>query len=382
MSGSLIEWELKKLWSLPMVPIFLVMCMGLNLLIVGVIQYERREAADFVSYIVDVTDTIGGRMGPDFDAALSALPESERKGTLINQTSGAEDLFDDFDSSAFGGGIIAWYGVNGKLEDILTQKYARFQAAVDTLAESDASLDMAAAGATKGLYDHLLQTLCQVLTMEGMLLAVTMALYACGSEKISRTHLAVYASATGRRIQLSKALASLLSSLGGYGLLCLVTVSVFAVLWRLGPIWHESVSTRFYYDFFGPFATWRPFSLAGYLAAKLALGAALTAIFHVLAVASGLLTGDMYRGFMAIVLFSAVPVALTSAAGNAGYWLLYALGMWFPFFQWLNGDIWFRDGGINFVVPYQETWTMALWLVLGMGLVLLTLRRFMRKDVA
>lgn len=364
-----------------MVPIFLVLCLGLNLLIVGVTWYDQREAADAVSYIADVTDVIGGRMGPDFDAALSALPETEWKDFLIAQTAGAEDIFEDFNALSLGNGIITFYGVTSKLVDILTQKYARFQAAVDMLAEAGASLDMAAAGLTKNLYDLLLETLFRVLTMEGILLAVTMALYASGSEKVNRTHLTVYSSCTGRRIQISKVLASLLSSLGGYGLLCLITVGAFAALWRLGPIWHESVSTQFYYDFFGPFITWRPFSLAGYLATKLALGAALAVVFHALAIAAVLLTEDMYRGFI-VVLFSVAPVALASVVGNDGYWLFYAAFMWFPFIQWLSGDIWLRDGAINFIVPYQETWTMALWLVLGAGLVLLALRRFYRKDVA
>lgn len=218
--------------------------------------------------------------------------------------------------------------------------------------------------------------------MESIILSVTMALYASGSEKVNRTHLTVFASATGRCIQGVKALASLLSSLGGYGLLCLVTVGAFDILWKLGPIWRESVSTQFYYNFFAPFITWHPFSLAGYLAAKLVLGAALAVVFHTLSVTAGLLAGDMYRGFLTVMLIFVVPLALTSVAGNAGFWMLYAAGCWMPFMLWFSSPDWFSDGSINFIVPWQETWITALWLVLGTVLMLLALRRFMRKDVS
>lgn len=118
MSVSLIKWELKKLWRLPMVPIFLALCLGLILLIVGVTWYDQQEAVDAVSYIVDVTDTIGGRMGQSFDTALSALPENCWKNTLITQTAGVDDIFEDFNALSLRNGIIAWYGVTGKLADI------------------------------------------------------------------------------------------------------------------------------------------------------------------------------------------------------------------------------------------------------------------------
>lgn len=382
MSGALIRWELKKLWSLPVIPIFLALCLGLNLFVAGITWYERRDAAEAVDYIADVSETVGSRMGPALDTALAALPEHKWRDVLIEAVAEREDVYEDFDAAAFGEETVRMYGVTGPVADRIRAKYEKFQTSVDALASLDTSLDMAAASITSELYPRLLATLCRLITGEGILFAILLAMYAVGSERVSRTEQTVYATRRGRTVQKSKWAASLLSALWSYLLLCLAAVGAFACFWRLGPIWGESVSTQFYMlPFFGYFLTWRPFTLAGYLAAELAMGLGLVAVFHGLAAAAGLTAGDMYRGFLALFALMAASIAGTSMAGNAGLWELYTAGFFLPTMLWMDVGTWFTHGEINTLFRDQELMVLGLWLVLAALLFLAAWRHFSRKDV-
>lgn len=383
MSASLIKWELRKLWSLPMVPVFLALCLALDLFVVGLAWYAQRDAAGAVGYIAGVSERAGTRMGPALDAALASLPADSRRDALAAAVKDAEDVYEGLDAAALGEGFLRMYQMTGPAAERVRAKFARFQSAVDTLAARDAALDMAAASVTPELYPHLLFDLARLVTGEGILFAMLLALYAAGSERVTRTAQTVYASRIGRRVQESKYAASLLSALGSYALLCLIAIGAFALLWPLGPIWGESVSTQFYrLNLFGYFLTWQPFTLAGYLAAELALGLGLVVVFHGLAAAAGLLAGDMYRGFLALAVLMAASVAGTNAAGNAGLWGLYLAGFFLPTMLWMDVGTWFTHGQINTLFRNQELIVLALWLALAGLLLLAAWRRFSRKDVA
>ena len=382
MNAALVKWELRKLWSLPMTPVFLALCLALDLSVAGLTWYEQRDAADAVGYIADVSEQAGTRMGPALDAALTSLPADSRRDALAAAVKDAEDVYEDLDAAALGEEFLRMYQMTGPAAERVRVKFARFQSAVDELAAQDAALDMAAASVTPELYSHLLIDLVRLVTGEGILFAMLLALYAAGSERVTRTVQTVYASRTGRRVQWSKYAASLLSALGSYTLLCLITVGAFALLWPLGPIWGESVSTQFYrLSLFGYFLTWRPFTLAGYLAAELALGLGLTAVFHGLAAAAGVLSGDMYRGFLALAVMLTATVAGGQAAANAGLWGLYQAGFFLPTWLWLDVGQWFTHSRTDTLFRGQELAVLTLWLTLAGLLFFAAWRRFSRKDV-
>ena len=382
MSGALIKWELKKLWSLPMLPVFLALCLGLDLLVIGSAWYGQRDGAEAVEYIGDVTAQLGTRMGPALDEALSVLPESRWRDGLAACLAGTRDVYEDLDAAELGEGFLRQFGMTGPMAERIREKFARFQTSVDRLAALDVSMDAAAASVTSDLYSLLLVTVCRLLIAEGALLAILLALYAAGSEKVS-TAQTVYATRRGRTVQQSKYAAGLLSALGSYTLLCLTTLGAFAFLWRLGPMWSESVSTQFYIlPFFGYFLTWRPFTLAGYLAAELAMGLGLVAVFHGLAAGAGLLAGDMYRGFLGLFTLLAASFAVVTAAGNGGMWTLYEAGYFLPTMLWVNTGQWFTHSAISTLFRGQELAVLLLWLVLAGLLAWGAYRRFLRKDVA
>lgn len=366
-----------------MIPIFLALCLGLDLFVVGMTWYKKHSAVENVAYIAGVTGEIGQRMGPELDEAMAAFPEHPCRDALITSVAGKTDVYEGYDAAGMGENFLLSFGVTGPMADIIREKFVKFQSSVDKLAALDASMDMAAADITSELYPHLLITLCCLVTGEGLLFAMLLALYSMGSERVSRTEQMIYATRWGRTIQGSKWVASFLSALGSYMLLCLATMGAFAYLWRLGPIWGESVSSQFYVlPRFGYFLTWQPFSLAGYLAAELGLGLGLVAVFHGLAATSGLLAGDMYRGFLALFVLMAASVAGVRLAGDAGVWSLYAAGFFLPTLLWMDVGQWFTHGGIDTLFRGQELIVLGLWLILAGLLFFTAWRHFSRKDVA
>ncbi len=298
MRRELIAWELRKLWSLPMFPVFLLLCLVFNVLLITGSRYNN----DYVRYVSEVTERVGGQMGADFDTSLAELPQSEYRDTLIAQTAGATDIYEDYDTAQISDLYVEIYHLTGAAAAAIEQKCDKLQDSVGTLAAQDASLSLSAAGMTKPLMESLFYTACRAVILEGMLLAVLMALYSCGCEKLSRTEHIVYSTRTGRNVQYAKAAASALSALISYLVLAAATITVFVLLWKPGAVWDASMSSQFNYYiaiiYKLPFITWAPFTMRGYLAATLALSTAVLLIFHGLGFASGLLTGDAYKGFL------------------------------------------------------------------------------------
>ncbi len=382
MKKDMLTWELRKLWSLPMISVFMILCIAFNMLII----FANRNGNGYVSYVIEVTQELGGQMGEGFDRLLPTLPDSQYKDTLISQASGAVDIFNQFDATEIGALYINAYRLTGAQADRLERKYNKLGDAVKILDKQDASLSLSAAGMTKSLTDALFRYLCRAIITEGVLLAVLMALYSSGYEKLNRTALSVYSTRTGRGIHRAKFAASTLSALGAYVLLATYSVGAFALLWDMGPIWRASMSSQFNYIIsMGlelPFTTWKPFTVAGYLTATLGLGAMVVLVFHGFGFVVGLLTGDTYKGFVVFLVLGALNFATLVMTGDSGEWLLYQLAQWSPITLWWFQPLWFTDMNIVTVLPWQECWEAVFCSVLCIVSLLLAGRYLHRKDVA
>lgn len=385
MKKTWICWETRKLWEMPMIPIFLILCLGFNILmIVG--NRIGSDADSYVSYVAGVTQETGGQMGEAFDRALARLSdEGASKEQLIQETMGREDTLDQFDAGRLGDLYIGKFRIQGIAAGFLEQKYRMLDGKVKKLAEEDASMSLAAAGKTKTLTEALFQKMCRAVITEGILLAVLMALYSSGCDKLSRTAPVLYSSRAGRRIQLSKAAAGGLSSAAAYTLLSAGSVLVFACAWKPGPIWEANMSSQFnYVTAFGmklPFLTWTSFSIAGYLAATLALGLAVVLLFHGLGFAAGLIANSAYRGFLLLLIPAALNFEVMMLAGDSSLWLLYQLIQWSPVALWWFQPLWFTDLGVGAVLPWQECAEAVFCLAAGAGLFWASYRHYLKKDV-
>ena len=379
----LMAYEWRKLLRLPALWAFLGLCLAFNGLLIGSLSpYDR---VFFNDTSADAA-LLGQRADEDFLAGLDALPATEHRELLRRSVTGLEDIFETYDTgklSDFYAGVVeksplavAW----------MTWKYGLLADRVEHLAQTDAALDLYAGPATHGSHQFLFGTLFRAVLGESAVLAMLGTLYLSGYEGMHRTEGVAYTSRIGRRLRRVKVLAALPASAVFYGLLALGTLAPYFLLYDYSGIWSASVSSQFnYYSdmlFVRPFLTWGDFTVAGYLAAALVLGAVLAAVFSLLASVCGTLVRSPYLAALVLGILCFGGLGLLSAFGELGWWAVYLIACFQPVMLWLSCSAWFTELGLTAVFPWQETIAAGLNLLLWGGGALLALRRFDGKDVA
>ena len=268
----------------------------------------------------------------------------------------------------------------------MTWKYGLLAERVEHLSQTDAALDLYAGPATYGSHQFLFGALFGAILGESAILAMLGTLYLLGYEGLHQTEGLACATRTGRQLWGVKLLAALPASTVVYGLLASFTLTPYFLLYDYGGIWSASVSSQFNYFsdmlFVRPFLTWGDFTVGQYLTAALALGAALTAVFSLLAAVFGIFIRNSYLAALALMALCFGGLGIVSALGELGWWAVYLIACFQPVIVWLSCSAWFTELGLTAVLPWQETIAVGLNLLLLGGGAILVLRRFSRKDVA
>lgn len=346
---TLLQYEWRKLARAPMLWIGLALCLGFNCLWM-----------------------------------TSAGPQREIFDQSMQSDHTPENVFEGYDIGELTEFYCYWLG-DSPAGKWMARKYEKLQPRAEHLAESGAALDFYAGPITESLHELLFGSLFRLILGEAAVLGMLAMLYLLGYEDIQRTTAAVCASRTGRRLYRAKVLAGLAAAGGGYVLLAAGTLGVYFSLWDYSDIWSSSISSGFNrltdMLYSRPVLTWADFTVGRYLAAELALGLVLIAVFALLAAVCGTLVRHTYLAALTLIVLCLGGLVAPSICGEAGFWTLYALFMFGPVLVLLNPGGWFTELGLNGFVPWQETVTAALWLgLLGVGL-WLALGRSARKDV-
>lgn len=379
----LYRFELQKLLKLPMLWGFLVLSLALNGLFLMADIYD----APWTEYVASILPVTGQRTDdPAFPAGLKTLPDTPFRTVLAEQTAEPQNVLEGFDTARLGQQEAGLIGVTGKWAERVAKKYEALQPVADEMAASGVAYDLYAGEGTHDYQVHLTGIMYHAALSEALLLAVLLTLYAFGYEVQNGTDLLVFSTRSGRCINRAKLAAALTASLLCYVLLCVCTLIPFAVVYHLRDFLSMNVSSSFNYvrvspALVKPFLTWKPFTLAGYLGATLALGAALTVVFVLFAAVCGLLLRNTYLAFLAWFVTAVGMLALTVFCGDIGFWDGYFLGMCLPVPVWLHQQHWFTDMGIAGFLPWQETLCTAGGLAGFAALTLLAARRFQRKDL-
>lgn len=376
----LLRWEMGRLFRLPALWVFLALCLGFNGFLMAV-SGDGRAAFRFAS---ETAAALGQQVDEGFLRALGQRADSPERDALLAAASGLEDPLETYDTAA----LAQRYGIlleHSAAERWMEGKYRRLSAQVERLARENAAMNLYAGPATDESHDFLFGTLLHAVQAEACLLAVLAALYLPGRETAARTEGLVYSTRTGRRLRSRKALAALLAGLLLELLLLIPTLGVYFCLWDYGGVWSASVSSQFHSvrEVFGvkPFLTWTSFSVAGYLAATLLLGLALTAVFSLLASCCAALVRNTYAAALAVTALCVAMPAAALACSDLDLWPLYYAATLQPVLLWLLQGGWFTDLGINAVLPWHETVGTAFNLLLWGGALLLALRHGAGKDL-
>ena len=380
---SLVYCEWRKLFHLPALWAFLGLCLVFNgLLIATQSPYDR---AFFNDTSADA-ELLGQRVDGEFLAGLSAMPETENRKLLLQSVAGLEDVFETYDTGELADFYTGVVKTSPLAMEWMTWKYGLLAERVEHLSQTDAALDLYAGPATYGSHQFLFGALFRAILGESAILAMLGTLYLLGYEGLHQTEGLACATRTGRRLWGVKLLAALPASTVVYGLLASFTLTPYFLLYDYGGIWSASVSSQFNYFsdmlFVRPFLPWGDFAVGQSLTAALVLGAALTAVFSLLAAVFGIFIRNSYLAALALMALCFGGLGMVSALGELGWWAVYLIACFQPVIVWLSCSAWFTELGLTAVLPWQETIAVGLNLLLLGGGAILVLRRFSRKDVA
>ncbi|MCL2084681.1 MAG: hypothetical protein FWH06_05440 [Oscillospiraceae bacterium] len=371
--------ELKKILRSPMLFVFLALCFGFNLLLV----IPRTYYFDYADYVADASRTTGYRLGAEFDENLLDLEPGELRDWLREETYGAADVFDGYDTAYIADAYIERLNLSGYKAEMMRGKYAALQAAVNDKASTDESLTLYFASATSDKHFGLHGITLRFLIAQCGILAALIMLLSLGYEHSSRTAHTVYATKTGRHIQRHKMLASLSAGMMAFAVLMGLTLAAYFALNDYGNTWGSSVSSGFNYinDMLAgvrPFVTWQRYTVLTYLLAVLVIAALLTVCFGTIAFVIGTWMKNSYIGFLVFLIINAG--CLVFAFAFAGRLPAY-LSMLSPAWLWIKQPYWFTDGGADILWKNFEVLGVCASLVLLAGLCLFSAKMFRKRDI-
>lgn len=379
MTMMIFEW--RKLARLPALWGFLALCLAFN----GLLLWEEDSLRQPFNEASTIAEELGQRVDGTFLEGLEDLPRTEYGDMVLSAAREMTDIFEDYDTRDLAGLYEGVVKSSPAAVRLMSWKYELLAERAAHLSGTGAAMDLYAGPVTHDAHQFLYDTLFRAVVTESLLLGMLSMLYLLGFEGQRRTVSLICSSRSGRKLYGKKVLAGLAAAVFLYILLASVTLGVYFCLWDYGGIWGASVSSQFNYLtdmlFRRPFLTWGDFTVGGYLAAQLALGALLTAAFALLAAVCGLLLRNVYASALVLAVVCFGGVGLTAMLAQMGLWCGYFASLVHPACVWLGIGGWFTELGLSGAVPWQETVSTSLdMLVFSLGTAL-ALRLFRRKDI-
>lgn len=280
------------------------------------------------------------------------------------------ELLGDIDSSKLGE---AYYDERFVEVDYLAKtmqrKYDRFQDSITKLAAAGADISPYAGEFTPQIHEALFKYLSKGILMEGIVLYCLAILYTFYTDRLNRMEALICSSKHGRRIAFDRLISAML--MGTVSLIVIAAVSylLFFQIWDFHSLWSENISSSFNYVtdpadplYHKPFMTWDSFSVKSYFLATLAvmtlllIGWCLLCAFVVMTApkietAAVILCGCLILPFFGLFLLNQHPI-------------LYFLNT-FSFSSLIfNSQIWFTDMGEHALLPWQETVSVLLHIII------------------
>ena len=378
---TLVAWEWRKLVRLPALWGFLVLCLAFN----GLLLWEEDSLRQPFNEASAIAEVLGQRVDGTFLDGLERLPRTEYGDLVLSAAREMTDIFEDYDTRDLAGLYEGVVKDSPAAVRLMSWKYTLLAERAAHLSGTGAAMDLYAGPVTHDAHQFLYDTLFRAVVTESLLVGMLSMLYLLGFEGQRRTVSLICASRSGRKLYGKKVLAGLTAAVFLYILLAAVTLGVYFCLWDYGGVWGGSVSSQFNYLtdmlFRRPFLTWGDFTVGGYLAAELTLGALLTADFALLAAVCGLLLRNVYASALVLAVVCFGGVGLTAMLAQMGLWCGYFASLVHPACVWLGIGGWFTELGLSGAAPWKETVSTGLdLLAFGLGTAL-SLRLFRRKDI-
>ena len=377
---TLLKYEWRKLARMVSLWVFVVLCLAFNLFYISTNGCYRQSFHEASQTAV----TLGQRIDDAFLESLSGMERTKYQDIILNQGQEAANVFASYDTAELTEFYSYWLG-DFLAEDWIARKYEKLSIRAGHLAQTGAALDLYAGPITGDVHSFLFGQLMRIMLVESAILGMLSMLALLGHEEINRTTQTVCASRTGRKLFYWKLLAGLIAALALYVIIAAVTLGVYFTLWDYSGIWSASISSGFNQLtdmlYSRPVLTWADFTVGGYLAAELALGAALSVVIALLAAFVWVVVRRVYLAALVLIMVCLGSLVVPSVLAELRLWTAYAVCTFQPVLMALNPNGWFTEMGMSAFIPWQETVVAVSWLAaLGGGTALL-LKRTNRKDL-
>lgn len=374
---TLIKHEWKKLFMIPALWVFLVLCFLLNCILLFSYRYE---AARF-NQMSALAKELGQRVDIEFLEALENRKRTDLEDELLEATQKREHIFTGYKPTNYAEVYSIMLDGHTLLRQLFERHYELVQGRIAHLVDTDATLDFYAGPATSDTHMFLYGTYLKIIIIESIVLSVLCILELWSYEDIYQTAEIVCASKTGRRLYRKKMFAGVLNAWGIYSLLVAVSLGAYTLVWHYGGVWAANVSNGFHMSGNEYFITWADFTVARYLVAAVALGGIFVTIFALLAVACIAFIRNAFVAALLIVLFCLVGWNSVLLCQDFQMWEIFFLLLLQPVWVIRNMHTWFTDGSGITIVPWFESMGAGMSLVFTATIALLSMRRFEGKDV-
>lgn len=367
---------------------FVILCLGLNLLLVW--DNYQDPYARLISSTAYETGVI---LDDEYQHSLSQInvPAEQRApfDYLQADTSDAIDVFDTYSTDYIADIYIGATQLTTDWAEKMRAKYASLQQVVDNKAASDESMSLYFASLTYTMHQQLFKLISGWMLTEGGLLLTLLMFLSIGYETIHRTEDVVCSTRTGRRITYFKLLAALSIGLLMYALVCFLTYMLFFQIHDYSAIWPSHVSSLFNYRMdvltgTRPFITWESFSVKTYFWATLGIRVGVIICFSLLAFIIGILIRHLYLSFFVFLAVNVGMILLPmyiSSSTSISLWVKFQMILT-PVWLWLKQSLWFTDGDMDIIWPYFEVKGLFASLFILIILCLLSAMHYKRRDLA
>ncbi|MBQ8210709.1 MAG: hypothetical protein IJZ35_09020 [Clostridia bacterium] len=269
---NILKFELKKLFLSKMLLFLLIFCFVLNFLVV----YSQSYYAENLEAISDIVSKAGVEINENSLTKLQKLYDEELEKLRAFAPLAAQDMEESggIDREHYVAGVrdyeyklsIMELLINDGTEalqndrmvtagTLLLEKYAstdnkllKLMYGVEAVLvfDNDFSAEYFAPSSAVDMHSKMLGNVICVLIIEMMFFAMFITVRSCTFEMAEGTHFLVYSAKRGRKIQIDKMTASLVTTAAVYGLLCIFTISVFFIMNDLKEFLFVPVSSTMY----------------------------------------------------------------------------------------------------------------------------------------
>ena len=380
MTRQLVFLRLKHLLHVRIFFWFAAGCILLNIYIAGV-TFKNRQ---YPAYTAEFARNNGIQITEESITAAEKLPDSDLKDSLIQDLYNCEDPWKDSTAQDIYNGLSDLVPLI-KDQPLMQKKYDLLQKRIDTLRLEKEYQDLSCGSVTNDLYNSIFSMIMRLLTVEILMSAVGAAVWTAYEDQNAGAEQSIAVTRTGRRIQASGYIASLILVMGIWLAIGGTTILYLSRFCHLDSFLRSSLSSCYNVRLSGmmpiPFVSWIPLTGAKALFLHWMLQGALAFIFHGIAYALSLWQSSSLHTLMtmlagAVLLFLAAYILVRN---NAFY--PFALSLWNPVMTAYLEYIWFTDMGLYSVIPMQETWISLTWIVITVWMIFAGLKKYQRKDL-